>query len=126
MPESLHDLAPWPQTRAEATADAVAKALTVSAWARQARIHDMSEADDAYRAQVGILVNEYGVIWLLKFLRDFHKDVADDAAVEVWAEWEDGSSIHEWLWEWLTEWKIDPDEVSRIAAEQRAEQAVTS
>lgn len=122
QPASLDDLAPWPQTEAEATADAVAKAVAVSAWARQVHIHEMGVTDDNYHSQIGILVNEYGVVWLLKFLGDFHKDVADDAAREVWAEWEDGSGIHEWLWEWLTGWGIDPAQVAEIAERERAEQ----
>jgi hypothetical protein len=123
MPESLNDIAPWPRTEAEATAEAVMKALAVSAWARQARIHDMPKVDDTYRAQIGILVNEYGVIRLLKLLGDFHKDVADDAAREVWAEWEAGDGIHEWLWEWLTGWGINPAEVAEVAERQWAEHA---
>lgn len=121
MSESLNDLAPWPQTREEATAETLGKAIAVAAWARQVRIHEMPVADDSYHAQVGILVNEYGVLWLLKFLGDFHPDVADDAAREVWSEWEAGDGIHEWLWSWLTGWGIDPKLVAEVAERQRAE-----
>lgn len=132
MPESLDDLAPWPQTEKDATADALIKAIAVRAYARAARIHDLGgdltrePALTEYRNLISVLVNEFGVVRLLRFLKDFHRDVADDAARLLWSGWEDGGGIDELLWDWLTEYRIDPERVIRLAEKQRAEQAAAS
>lgn len=116
---ALDDLAPWPTTEQEATADALIKSLAVQAYARNVRIEWPGTEDKvklaAYSHSIGILVNEYGVIALLRFLKEFHKDVADDAARDLWLDWQDGGVIPELLWDWLTEYKIDPDKVEEIA-----------
>jgi hypothetical protein len=65
---ALNDIAPWPRTEAEATADAVTKSLTVGAHARDRYIQTLNTADKEWGNQVGLLVNEFGVVWLLKFL----------------------------------------------------------
>jgi hypothetical protein len=120
---SLNDIAPWPRTEAEATADAVAKSLTVGAHARDRYIQTLNTTDKEWGTQVGLLVNEFGVVYLLKFLADFHPDVADDAARLLWSHWEDGGVIPELLWGWLSKWGIDPDQVAEVAERQRAEHA---
>ena len=126
MPESLNDLAPWPQTEASATADAVAKSITVGAFARDRYIQTLNTTDEKWATQVGLLVNEFAVVWLLKFLADFHPDVADDAARLLWSHWEDGGVIPELLWDWLAKWKINPEQVAEVAERQRAEHAAVA
>lgn len=128
MSETLDDLGPWPTNSEDATAEAVGKAIAVRAYARMARIHapdrDLFKEDpDQYRAEINVLVNEYGVVWLLKVLTEFHRDVADDAARELWAEWEAGDSLGEWLWEWLDGWGIDAEQIIQIERNRSTEAA---
>ncbi len=131
MPKShLDDLAPYPRTVQEVTADSLAKALAVRAHYRQSKLNDpRSELlkGRLFAMTAGTIVSEYGLIELLAALaKHAGVEVADEMARSLWSDWEDGQAVAVGLWQYVKAYGLDPDEVSRLAAEQRAEQAVTS
>lgn len=118
----LDKFAPYPRSEDEVTADALARHVAVSAQRRRVIIDrlmvDTSPDAGARRMdQIGVLINEYGVVKLLRALVEHAPEEADGYAKRLWGAWHDGASVDEGLWEWLTEYGIDPEAVSRVAGE---------
>jgi hypothetical protein len=111
----LNDIAPYPRREADATADAMARNLTVVAQLNWRRMLDTETAEDT-RAATNLLVNLYGIVKLLKALQAVAPETADEAARDLWADWQDGGALGEWLHAWLTEFGIAPERVDEVAA----------
>ncbi|MCU1657043.1 MAG: hypothetical protein JWO57_1699 [Pseudonocardiales bacterium] len=122
----LSEFAPYPEREEDVTADSIARNTAVSAFARQQLIDEYMQDNTAhgkrlYMTEIGTLVNQYGVAFLLRELAEVDKERADAAAKRLYGDWEDGASVAEWLWEWLGEYGIDPEQVNRVAAAQARE-----
>ena len=112
----LNDLAPYPRTADEATADAMARHLTVTAQYRKALIDSLVDCRTAeertrYLDSVGLMIAEHSLAKTLRALIEHAPDHADEVARRVWTAWEDGGAIAEDLHAWLTEYGIDPGRV---------------
>jgi hypothetical protein len=124
---TLDELAPYPKTNQEATAEALIKYLAVHAYATSVTTTSppggaSKEAMRIWWLEMSAVTAEYAVLALLEFLQDFHRDVADDAAREVWSMWEAGEMGGD-IWSWLHARKIDPEVVERAAKESVANAA---
>ena len=124
----LNDFAPYPERDEDATADSIARSTAVSAFARQQLIDEYMNDNSPkgkrlYMTEIGTLVNQYGVVFLLRELAEVDPGRADAAAKRLFGDWEDGGSVGEWLWEWLREYGIDPEQVNRAASAQARESA---
>lgn len=122
---TLNDLAPYPRRVEDVTANSLAAALAVRAHARQSSLDDLlvdssEAARRLFALTVGTVVADYGVIELLARLGAISVDAADEAAREVWEDWEDGQAVGVGLWQYVAAYGIDPEQVSRVAAGQRA------
>jgi hypothetical protein len=121
----LDDLAPYPTTDAEATADAMAHWLTLSAFVRHhADVHparlaweaagdaDRDRLRDAYMLAQQTFVAEYALAFLL---REVPMSQADRLAREVWKAFDgDAESAVGDLADWLGEEGVDPHQVLRL------------
>jgi hypothetical protein len=126
----LNDFAPYPtydrdaeKVVPEVTADNLARNMAVFAQSQITAVDLLSvdhteEGKRQYRDRVSILMQTFGVAFLLRALgEETSQGMADEVAGNLWECWQDGVSVHELLWEWLTEYGIDPAEVSKVAAE---------
>lgn len=120
---TLEDLAPYPGED-DCTAEALAKHLAAGTW------HAMGLVSGVYRdafadgahpdalkafAYLNASITEsFGVVFLLRQLREHAPEAADEAAAELRAYWEDGA-LSEWLWEWLDGWGIDTEQIEELA-----------
>lgn len=122
MSNPLNDIAPWPRTEDEATADSLGRFLVVQAWAH--RTHRRTATSDTDREwATSEIVNSFGIAWALRALQSVAPDTADEAARDLWLAWEDGAAVEEWLWSWLTGFGIDPAGVDAVAGELAREAA---
>lgn len=112
----LNDIAPYPRHEAEATADALARNLTVVAQFNWRRMLDTDTGEDT-RAATNLLVNLYGIVKVLKALQAVAPETADEVARDLWADWQDGGALGEWLHAWLRDFGIDPEQVNAAAAD---------
>jgi hypothetical protein len=122
MTNPLNDLAPYPRTEQDATADAVARNLTVVAQFNWRRMLDTETGEDT-RSATNLLVNLYGIVKVLKALQAVAPETADEVARDLWGDWQDGGVLGEWLHAWLTEYGIDPERVNATAASLMREAA---
>lgn len=119
---TFNDLAPWPETVEQATAETLAKNLAVYGLANQQRLLDAlgtGDSDSVQLEAIPHIVNAYGLVKLLRALGECDRDRADEVARGLWADWDAGDSLGEWLWEWLTEYGIDPKRVAEVAAQAK-------
>jgi hypothetical protein len=108
---TTNNLAPYPTSVDDVTADKLARHLAVGA---QRDLRATMDASDVTRDAMARLVYGWGVTFLLRELQErAGVTVADAVAQDLWEAWEDGSSLGEFLWEWLTEYGIDPEAVNR-------------
>jgi hypothetical protein len=109
--DATSQLAPWPTSAEDVTADKLARHLAVGA---QRTLRTTMDAPDVNRDAMARLVYGWGVTFLLRELQERSGvTIADAVAQDLWEAWEDGSSLGEFLWEWLTEYGIDPEAVGR-------------
>jgi hypothetical protein len=130
MSTPLNDLAPWPATEAEVTAETLLKHLTVCASAREhetGRLAQKALANDPtaedvrrYSESFEVLAARFGVVFLLRQIQQqSSQDWADEVARHLWSLWQDGGSIPEFLWDWTAGYGIDPEQLETLAkAEQ--------
>jgi sulfite reductase beta subunit-like hemoprotein len=105
------NLAPYPTSAEEVTAEKLARHLAVAAQHSFRTTMDATEPD---RAAMTVFVHEWGIVFLLRELQErAGTHVADAVARQLWESWEDGGGLGEFLWEWLTEYGIDPEAVTR-------------
>lgn len=112
----LNTIAPYPSRESEATADALARNLTVVAQLNWRRMLDTETAEET-RAATNLMVNLFGIVKVLKALQTVAPETADEVARDLWSDWEDGGSVGEWLHSWLRDFGIDPEQVNAAAAE---------
>lgn len=112
----LNTIAPYPSRESEATADALARNLTVVAQLNWRRMLDTETAEET-RAATNLMVNLFGIVKVLKALQTVAPETADEVARDLWSDWEDGGSVGEWLHSWLRDFGIDPERVNAAAAE---------
>lgn len=118
----VNDIAPYPRREADATADALARNLTVVAQLNWRRMLDTETGEDT-RAATNLLVNLYGIVKVLKALQAVAPETADEVARDLWADWHDGGAVGEWLHAWLVGFGIDPARVDAVAGEMAREAA---
>jgi hypothetical protein len=111
----LNDLAPYPQTADEVTAENVAKNLALFAYANHWRGLDPGTSKTDQHEATAQVVHLYGIVKLLRTLIELDREQANTVARELWADWDAGDSLGEWLWTWLTEYGIDPAQVETAA-----------
>ncbi len=98
----------YPTNSEDVTADRLARHMTVEAQ------HNflITNATEFNRAAMAGFVYGWGVAFLLRKLQEHASpEVADEVARDLWAAWDDGSSLGEFTWEWLTEYGIDPEAI---------------
>ena len=110
----LNDIAPYPRRESDATADALARNLTVIAQSNWRRMLDTEMGEDT-RSATNLLVNLYGIVKLLRALQAVAPETADEVARGLWGDWQDGGVLGEWLHAWLTEYGIAPERVDAAA-----------
>ncbi|WP_329521198.1 hypothetical protein [Spirillospora sp. NBC_01491] len=110
----LNELAPYPRTEAEVTADALVRNLAVWAYANRSRRRAATTAAERDAATAEI-VNLYGIVKVLRALQTLAPDAADEVARGVWRDWEDGAAVDEWLSLWLAGYGIEPSAVDDAA-----------
>lgn len=115
----LDEIAPYPTSEEEVTAEAMIKHWLAFAQMHQHRLHHILATDDPrWMESIGHITSYYGMARLLRELvKHAGVDVADAAARELWLDWEAGDSVGEWTWEWLVEYGIDPEAVNRVTQE---------
>ncbi len=106
--------APYPSTEAQATADALARHLTLGLLTRTYAATDLvGEATPTnpdgmrrYYDNLHAMIAEYGLVFVLREVAKLDRDVADKLAREVWAAWDAGDSIGEFVWEWAVAYDL--------------------
>lgn len=117
-----HDeYAPYPTSSDEATAEALAKHFTALACRREGIVSEsLRSRDGDFGEQVGYLVDEYAIAFLLHALIEHAPQAADQVARQLWEDWEVGSRIPDQIWEWTVRHRLPHDEIFETAAELRA------
>jgi hypothetical protein len=110
---TFEDLAPYPDSDAEGAAEKLARNYTVLAQANFVRSMDGATPEIRHQGTAN-LIGMYSVVLLLRFLSDFHRDVADDAARDLLEELDAPESIGPQIYQWLTEYGIRPERVDAI------------
>ena len=113
MNTTLNDIAPWPRTEDEVTADSLGRHLTVTAWAHRTHRKNATGTDREWATSE--IVNTFGIVSVLRALQAVAPQAADEAAKNLWSAWDDGGSVYELLHSWLTEYGIDPGRVDATA-----------
>lgn len=130
---TLNDIAPWPATAAEATAEKVLKHLTVCAAAQQEEARRLCTdafkpgADPAgltrYIESFEVLGYRFITVYLLRIFAEVAPERADGLARELWSLMRDTEMIPELLWDWLSEYGIDPEQVAALAKDEKEARA---
>jgi hypothetical protein len=133
MTNALNDLAPYPPTADQATADAVARAHTIRAQAGFLRNmdhayftslpgqpgHDEVLAD--WQRNLGEMVGHFKAAFLTRALIEHAgQEVADEVTRQIHDALDDGGAVGEWLWAWLAGYGIDPVKVAGAVEAERA------
>ncbi|MCK9901323.1 hypothetical protein [Glutamicibacter sp. V16R2B1] len=119
MPDAPPDYAPftWPTDERQVTADRLAQYLTASA------MHDLHTYRDAitrankndpdglaiYMNHTNALLARFAEITLLRTYQTTNPAAAEEVALDIWNAFEDGSTIHELLWDWAVEYGLPFD-----------------
>lgn len=111
----LTEVAPWPKSQDEVTAESLGKAFAAMAYAIDLGelMHAAETADNEAEEKLGW--QKFGTAVSIKvrnaaiadLLRRLPADAANEAAVAAWSLFEFGEA-DEFLHDWLTEWGIDP------------------
>lgn len=131
MSNPLNDIAPYPRTADEATADGLLRHETVTAYAhlgetralcRAAFRPSATDADKRryFDAEMN-LAQRFAVLFVLRQMKNqVSAEAADEIARGLHAAWDDGGSFGEFLFDWLVEHGIDPGAVERAVTETEA------
>lgn len=113
---SVNDLAPYPSTIGDVTAEGMAKYLTVSAMRayRQAQDGSGTSWPSATRRDAQArYIDEWSLAFVLRELQErAGARAADTVARVLWYAWEEGGSYGETLQDWLGEYDVNPDHVT--------------
>jgi hypothetical protein len=109
------EVAPYPCTESEATAEAITRHLARSLQHRLREGWELgrSSAETEAEAQVRVLhsltyVHEWALAYALREIARDDRDLADGIARSVWNGWADGSTPAEELAEWVREYGLPP------------------
>jgi hypothetical protein len=120
---NLNDLAPYPLRYEEVTAEGLAKAIAVRAQADKARLDHMTVTSGLeWDAVIFAITKGYANTLLLRGLIEHAPKHADEVARTLWAEWQDGTGLAEWLAEWLGDWCISVEAINDIVAARFAQE----
>lgn len=108
---TLNDIAPWP-TEDDVTADGLARALTVRAYARSEWAKANVADPFAHSIAIESVQADYATVSLLRTLAGVDEVTANAAARHLWRTWRDGDATVEYLWCGLVDLRIDPDKVA--------------
>ncbi|WP_326646625.1 hypothetical protein OG884_18530 [Streptosporangium sp. NBC_01755] len=125
---STDDLAPYPETPEEATADNLARHMAVEAhysatlnsprfqqvMAAEKTGENLADKRSLYMLNQALMLAEHGVAFLLHELQRFAPDQADEVAARMWDMWED-PPLQAITWDALESYGIDPEQVSAAA-----------
>lgn len=111
----LNELAPYPRTVEEVTAESLSRHLTVTAWAHRTHRKTAISSTDREWATSEIVSN-FGIVSVLRALQAVDEVKADEAAKGLWSAWDDGAAVGEWLHAWLTGFGIAPELVDAAAS----------
>ncbi|MER6942535.1 hypothetical protein ABT294_00805 [Nonomuraea sp. NPDC000554] len=125
----LDQIAPYPKSEEEATAEAMAKhyaAFVQMHYHRAMNLLHHKEQPEKYRLSLNQVTQGYGVLYLLRELEErAGTKQADEVARLLWQEWDSGAGIGYDLWAWLKEYGIDPEAVNKVAVEATAKEVKT-
>lgn len=118
---ALDQIAPYPKTEAEVTADKLARSFAVHAQVHWRMAIDHPDRDKAYES--GLWVGQYFTLTFL--LRELQqragRTAADEVARNLWAEIDAVDSIGGWVWNWLDGYGINQAKVNEIADKAMAD-----
>lgn len=109
------DLAPWPKTEAEVTADSLARFLAVRAYARAEWAKANVDDSHAHHLASDAIAADLATVVLLEALSHVDEDQATLVAQSMWHVWKDGGEVREGLWWRLRDYGIDPEQISQLA-----------
>lgn len=103
--------APYPRTEAQATAEALARHITLQMQYRTRDSWELIRRDDPdgrriYREHACALVAEWALVSVLRELARVDPMAADHAARTVWLGWESGDTPHEETYDWAREYGL--------------------
>ncbi len=103
--------APYPNTEAQATADAIARGLVRSVQHRCAEVWKLIKREDddgraIYFQNSAALVAEWGLASVLRAFAKADPQAADHAARQIWLAWEAGDTVHELTYDWAREYGL--------------------
>lgn len=110
--QTVNDIAPYPTTAKDATAEAMARHLTAFAQLHWRIAMDHPDRDTA-RQSISTFTYCYGIAYLL---REQPSREGDRVARELWETWDCGMGVGVDVWNWLQEYEIDPHVINGIAA----------
>ncbi|WP_326642970.1 hypothetical protein OG884_06015 [Streptosporangium sp. NBC_01755] len=125
---STDDLAPYPETPEEATAENLARHMAVEAhysatlnsprfqlmMAAEKTGENLADKRSLYMLNQALMLAEHGVAFLLHELQRFAPDQADEVAARMWDMWED-PPLQAITWDALESYGINPEQVSAAA-----------
>jgi hypothetical protein len=128
MSNPLDEIAPYPRTVEEATAESVALHLVAEGYMLNSRrsglMRKMVEAEgtpehaaamERYAINLSAVTADYAAAKALRTIAAEDAELADTLAKAIWRFWEDGAAVGEELWHWLRQAGIDPDQVEAAA-----------
>jgi hypothetical protein len=120
---ALDNIAPYPRSEKEATAEAIARCFTAYAQLHFRLGIDHPDRDQAAKSTTAF-ASYYAIAYLLRELieRAGHH-VADPVARTLWEDQETVDGLGASVWEWLEEYDIDPERINKVAADVIAEAA---
>ncbi|MBN6054566.1 hypothetical protein JYK22_21670, partial [Nonomuraea sp. RK-328] len=125
----LNEIAPFPKTADEVTADSLARALTASAYLASGNIQfpsPLAPREEFRRHAIAIkaVTREFAAAYLLRSLKEHAPDKADEVAKQLFDMWS-GGDIDEWMWDWLRGYGINPDVFEPAAEAAQAQKGGT-
>lgn len=130
--EETSELGGYPKNEEQATADAIAKHLTVGLQHQTRETWNLVGRRDADGLRIhglhsAAMVADWALVHVLREFAKVDKQAADAVAREVWEGWEDGSTIHEVSWDWAREYGLpELPEKDEPAAETPAVATLTT
>jgi hypothetical protein len=107
------EIAPYPRSDAQATADAISRHLTRclqyrtrDTWALVGR--DDPEGRRAFRDHAATMIAQWGLVTALREIAQIDPVVADGIARKIYNGWNDGSDTHEDPCAWAREYGLPP------------------
>ncbi|MFD1546926.1 hypothetical protein [Nonomuraea guangzhouensis] len=114
----LADIAPYPATVDDATADALVKHFAAFGLMHNWLATEFvpGKEDTQWRQSVACVVSSFTTAYMLAELEDkAGLQAADAAARELWSSWEAGDAVAGWLWQTASEFGLDMKVIERAA-----------